>query len=397
MSHKQVKILKDEILFQMGDQADCAYVIDSGKVQVYVVKNQVETKLAEIRKGEIFGEMALIDNSPRSACVRALEDTVLNVITKEQLLQRYSSADSVMQLLLKVMMNRVRKNNSTLIQATSSTDEIKGQEEAYFSDALENIRLENRLHEALQKEEFEMFYQPIVDMSVHKIIGCEALIRWKDPVNGYISPDKFIDFLETSPLMIPVGLWIFDRCFKDLKPLIEQFGSDFVMSINVSGNQFTHPDFLKHLEQLTWKHQVNPQNIKLEMTERVMMDGTVAIDILGQCQNKGFHISIDDFGTGFSSLQYLSQMPVNYLKIDKSFVSKITKDNKAYAVVKSIIFMAQALGMDIIAEGVETADEREALINMGAHFVQGWLYSKALPLDQFLKLQLYFSTQQKVA
>lgn len=394
---KQITIKKDTVLFKQGDAGDCAYVIESGKVLIYIEKGQIEVPIAQIKTGEIFGEMSLIDNSPRSASVRAVEDTVLNKITKDQLIDRYQGSDQLVQLLLRVMMNRLRRNNSTLMSTNAAgVPEETLQVDANSIDVFSNIRLENRLLEALNNQEFEMFYQPIINMENHKIIGCEALIRWKDPVIGYIQPDKFIDFLENSSLMIPVGQWIFETCFRDFNELKKYFGDDFVMSVNVSGRQFVHSEFLNDLEKLTWKYKVSPKNIKLEVTERVMMDGVNAIDILNRTTEKGFQISIDDFGTGFSSLQYLSHMPVNYLKIDRTFVSKVNRDPKVLAIVKSMIYMAKELGMSIIAEGVETQEERAILLSLDAKLAQGWLYCKAVPLNDFINLPIYFS-QKKAA
>lgn len=390
---KQISIAKDTVLFKQGEAGDCAYVVESGKVLVYLEIDQKTVPLTHIKKGEIFGEMSLIDSLPRSASVKAVEDTVLNVVTKDQLIERFQDSDQLVQLLLKVMMNRVRKNNSSL---THGSEDNMNQDDTVM-DGFENLKFENRLQEALNNQEFEMFYQPIVNMQDSHVVGAEALIRWKDPVIGYVQPDKFIDFLENSSLMVSVGHWIFERCFQDFHKIKATFGEDFILSINVSGRQFTHPDFLIDLEKLTWKHKVNPKSIKLEVTERVMMNGVVAIEILDQCKNKGFHISIDDFGTGYSSLQYLSQMPVSYLKIDKSFVSKINADPKVLAVVKSMVFMAQALGMDIIAEGVETLDDRESLLQLGAYYAQGWLYAKALPLDLFMKLPIQIVKEKKAS
>ncbi len=395
LNNKQITIKKGTILFKQGDAGDCAYVVESGEVLIYLDSGDSEIIIAQINKGEIFGEMSLIDNLPRSASVRALSDTVLNVITKNQLIQRFQSADQIVQLLLKVMMNRVRKNNKSISQANSK-EEVVDNGSGVF-DAFENIKFENRLQEALNNNEFEMFYQPIVNSTDHKIVGAEALIRWNDPIRGYVSPDKFIDFLESSPLMISVGNWIFEKCFQDLKILKNTFGPDFSLSINVSGNQFTHEDFIMTLEQLSWKYRVDHKSIKLEVTERVMTNSTLALEILRSCKEKGFQLSIDDFGTGYSSLQYLSQMPIQYLKIDKSFVSQMSENGKVYAVVNSMIFMAEALGMEIIAEGVETVEESQLLTQLGAHLIQGWLYSKALPLHQFIKLSPFFNLVKKTA
>ena len=389
--NKQIQILNGSVLFREGDQGDCAYVIEEGKILVYLERDGEEVPISLLKKGEIFGEMSLIDNLPRSASVKAIEDCVLAVITKDQLLERFNTSDSLVQLLLKVMMNRVRKNNSSYTQIQDLNANLDQDLDQNGVDAaIENLKLENRLQEALNNNEFEMFYQPIINIKLNQAIGCEALIRWKDPLHGYVQPDKFIDFLENSRLITPVGNWIFERCFQDYHKLKALFGQDYMMSINVSSRQFVHPEFLNDLEKLTWKHKIQSKYIKLEVTERVMMDGSVALDILSKCKAKGFHISIDDFGTGFSSLQYLSQMPVSYLKIDKSFVSKISKDMKVLAVVRSMIFMAEALGMEVIAEGVETAEERSALLGLGANYAQGWLYSKAVPVDQFIKLPIFY-------
>ncbi len=389
--NKQIQILNGSVLFREGEQGDCAYVIEEGKILVYLEREGEEVPISLLKKGEIFGEMSLIDNLPRSASVKAIEDCVLAVVTKDQLLERFNSSDSLVQLLLKVMMNRVRKNNLSYTQIQDlNTNPNQDLDQNGVDAAIENLKLENRLQEALNNNEFEMFYQPIINIKLNQAIGCEALIRWKDPLHGYVQPDKFIDFLENSRLITPVGNWIFERCFQDYHKLKGLFGQDYMMSINVSSRQFVHPEFMNDLEKLTWKHKIQSKNIKLEVTERVMMDGSVALDILSKCKAKGFHISIDDFGTGFSSLQYLSQMPVSYLKIDKSFVSKISKDMKVLAVVRSMIFMAEALGMEVIAEGVETAEERSALLGLGANYAQGWLYSKAVPVDQFLKLPIFY-------
>lgn len=393
---RQLTVKKGQVLFSEGQNGDCAYVIEKGRVLIYLMKETDEIPVSVLGPGEIFGEMSLIDNLTRSASVRCLDDCVLTVFTREQLVERFLSTDSTVQLLMRVLMNRLRRNNMALSNQWDITHgrqpmfNILCEPEAKYDDVFEKLKYENRLEKALNKREFEMFYQPILDIKKNEIIGCEALIRWNDPEKGYIMPDIFIDFLESSSLIIPVGLWILDQCFKDFKVMSQKYGSEFSLSINVSGRQFVDPEFLAEADKLAWKHQVPVKNIKLEITERVMMDGTLALDTLVKCRNKGYSISIDDFGTGFSSLKYLSQMPVNHLKVDRSFIMKMSKDDKSLALVQSIIFMAQSLGMEIVAEGIETLEERELLLQLGAKFGQGWLYSKALPLGQFLALPTTF-------
>ena len=386
--NKQIQILNGSVLFREGDQGDCAYVIEEGKILVYLEREGEEVPISLLKKGEIFGEMSLIDNLPRSASVKALEDCVLAVITKDQLLERFNSSDSLVQLLLKVMMNRVRKNNSSYTQIQDLNANLDQDLDQNGVDAaIENLKLENRLQEALNNNEFEMFYQPIINIKLNQAIGCEALIRWKDPLHGYVQPDKFIDFLENSRLITPVGNWIFERCFQDYHKLKALFGQDFMMSINVSSRQFVHPEFMNDLEKLTWTHKIQSKNIKLEVTERVMMDGSVALDILSKCKAKGFNISIDDFGTGFSSLSYLRDFPADYLKIDRSFVCASTKDEKSKAITFAVIDLAHRLKMGVIAEGVETEQQLQLLSSHGCNDVQGFLFSK--PVGPF-QTELYW-------
>lgn len=399
----ELLVKKGTVIFSEGDEGDCAYIIDEGRVLVYLSKDQDEIPISILGPGEIFGEMSLIDNLSRSASVRCIEDCKLSVVTREQLVQRFEKSDSLMQLLMRVLMNRLRRNNIALSnrweQAQGKTPDMSVYVDtpAKYDDVFEKLKFENRLQEALARQEFEMFYQPILNIGSNTIIGCEALLRWNDPDRGYVMPDAFVDFLENSGLVFPVGYWILEQCFKDLPEIQKKFGPQFSMSINVSGRQFTNPNFLDELQKLAWKHRTPVKNVKLEVTERVMMDGSVALDTLFKCKNQGYSISIDDFGTGFSSLKYLSQMPVSFLKVDRSFVMKLTKDSKSLAVVRSMIFMAQSLGMEIIAEGIETQEERELLLNLGAYMGQGWLYSKALPKDKFLQLPAHFQWEKKAA
>lgn len=404
MSQPSIQSLANgTVVFREGDSGDCAYVIESGRVLVYLTKDNEEIPISILGAGEIFGEMSLIDNLSRSASIRCVEDCVLTVVTRDQLVERFQDSDGLVQLLLKVLMNRLRRNNLAISSQWDVVNGKTGVADLYvdsgerYGDVFETLKFENRLQEALVNKEFVLHYQPILNIESNAVIGCEALIRWNDPNRGLVMPDGFIDFLENSSLVVPVGFWIFDRAFEDFHKLKALGGPNFMMSINVSGRQFTHPNFVNELEKIAWKHKIPVQNIKLEVTERVMMEGAIALDTLVKCREKGYCIAIDDFGTGFSSLKYLAQMPVNYLKVDRSFVMKVSRDPKAVAVIRSTIFMAQSLGMEIIAEGIETSEEREILIRLGASYGQGWLYSKAVPLNQFLLLPHQFPEKKPAA
>ncbi|AHZ84468.1 EAL domain-containing protein [Bdellovibrio bacteriovorus] len=394
---QSVDIHKDQIIFSEGDAGDCAYIIEKGRVLIYLTKDKEEIPLTILGEGEIFGEMALIDNQNRSASVRALEDVRLAIVTKQQVLERVSTADKVVQLLMRVLLKRLRRKNIGG-PGGSRISEVEFDNSGAGDDgtqsALDQIKLENQIFQAFQNKEFELFYQPIVNLKNKTITGCEALLRWNSPQHGLVSPNLFIDIIENSSMVIPIGHWIINQALKDLRTIQDQLrlnkkermADDFMMSINISGRQFTHSDFVNNLEDLREKHDLHTQNIKLEMTERIMMDGAIAIDALNQCRSLGYAISIDDFGTGFSGLQYLTQMPISFLKIDRSFVMKILSDPKSKAVVSSIIHLAHAMDIEVIAEGIEHHEEALVLETLGARFGQGYLFSKPVDLGRFLKL-----------
>ncbi len=196
-----------------------------------------------------------------------------------------------------------------------------------------------------------------------------------------------MDVIENSAFMIPFGRWILEECFKDLKVIQEKLNDKtFSLSINISGKQFVQNDFIEDVEKLRAENGLAADSIKLEMTERVMMDGTLALDNLSRFHDIGYGLSIDDFGTGFSSLQYLFRMPLDNIKIDRSFVRDMLRDDKALAIVKSLIYLAQSLKMRVIAEGIEKEGEKSLLKALGVEQGQGFLFSKAISLRDFLQL-----------
>lgn len=394
---QSVEIQKDQIIFNDGDDGDCAYIIEKGRVLVFISRDEEEIPLNILGQGEIFGEMSLIDNQKRSASVRALEDVRLAIVTKQQLLERVSTADKVVQLLMRVLLKRLRRKNLAIGHQLSRSEieiENSGAGDDGTENALEHLKLENQIFQAFQNKEFELYYQPIVNLKTRKIAGCEALLRWKSPEHGLVSPNLFIDVIENSSMVIPIGHWIINQALKDLKFIQDhlrkknkaEIAEEFMMSINISGRQFTHSDFVHNLEDLREKHDLHTKNIKLEMTERIMMDGAIALETLNSCRAQGYAISIDDFGTGFSSLQYLTQMPISFLKIDRTFVMKVLGDPKSKAVVSAIIHLAHAMDIEIIAEGIESKEEALVLETLGAHLGQGYLFSKPVEFRKFVDL-----------
>ena len=381
---------KGQTIFNQGELGDYAYLIEGGKVEIFhVKKNGQEVHLAVLGEGELFGEMALFDANARTASTRALESCRLLKIKKEQLFERVNSSDKIVQLIIRVLMKRLQQTNKEFagetVAAPVGASVVSGAE-ADHQLALDRLRFENEINEAYLQSEFKIYHQPIVRLSDRRIIGSEALIRWESPAKGLVSPGKFVDILENSAMIVPVGYWIIEQCFMHYNEVMKQnLLPDFSISINVSGRQFLHFSFIEKLKELVAKHGVSPKHFKLEITERILMEGGGVIDILNRCSELGFAISLDDFGTGFSSLQYLSQMPIDFIKIDRSFTMNVNSDRKTRAVVSSIIYLAKQLGIEIIAEGIETQVEADTMLELGSDYGQGYLFSKPVDFNSFLQ------------
>ena len=400
MGHGQVRNFSpNEIIALEGETGDCAYLIERGRVLIYLNKNDTEVPLKILGQGEVFGEMSLIDNSPRSASCRALSDTQLIVVTKEQLIDRITTADPVVRLLMRALLERLRWQNDSIRGKKSAPITTNDVLEMEKKEAFDRIDLENRIATALKNDEFVPFYQPIYDLATSEVRGCEALIRWISDDGLIVSPSLFMDVIEQSALVIRAGQIMIEKCMEDLRILESRFqgAKKFFVSVNISGRQFADPHFLEHLEATRARFGLPSEQIKLEVTERVMMEGPEAILTLQKCKDLGYQLAIDDFGTGFSSLQYLASMPLNDLKIDRSFVMKMLKEEKSLSIVKSLVHMAGLLKLNLIAEGIETEQELALLKSLGVGMGQGFLFAKPVPLADFIRLPHRATSRLRVA
>ncbi|MFA6164603.1 MAG: EAL domain-containing protein, partial [Methylobacter sp.] len=251
--------------------------------------------------------------------------------------------------------------------------------------AMERMLIEKELRQALHEKKLILYYQPQVDCQGN-LMGAEALIRWNHPEKGLVSPDIFIPVAEECGLIQAVGLWVLEQAFIQLRQWDKQQAHLSHLAINVSPRQFYHGDFMDILQRLVKQYQISPTRIMLEFTEGLLMnDVDVAINKIKKLKKLGYTFSIDDFGTGYSSLSYLKHLPVDQLKIDKSFVEDITNDKEDAVFVGTIIAIAQHMGLSVVAEGVESEMELEFLKQSGCHCYQGYYFSKPLPADQFLE------------
>ena len=254
-----------------------------------------------------------------------------------------------------------------------------------MQDAI-NIRaaLEVDLRKALDDKQFELYYQIQVDQ-FGKPIGAEALIRWIHPERGLISPLEFIPLAEETGLILPIGQWVLEVACAQLASWQDMPQTqNLTLSINVSAKQFYQSTFAKQVKAAVKNGGINPMLLKLELTESIMLENIEAtITKMNELKNIGVNFSLDDFGTGYSSLQYLKLLPLYQLKIDRSFVRDIAVDTSDQAIIRTVIAMADTLNLNVIAEGVETEEQRELLINCGCHVFQGFLFSRPVPISQF--------------
>jgi diguanylate cyclase (GGDEF)-like protein/PAS domain S-box-containing protein len=246
------------------------------------------------------------------------------------------------------------------------------------------VDLEYELREAIEQQQFQLHYQMQVDRTGQPI-GAEALIRWQHPERGMLSPQYFIPSAEDIGLILPLGQWVLDTACAQLKTWQQSpLTSDIVLAVNVSAKQLHKVDFVEQVLATVQRHGTKPARLKLELTESMLLDNINGIIAKMNALNKiGIHFALDDFGTGYSSLQYLKMLPLKQLKIDQSFVRDIATDSSDRKIVRTIITMASSLGIDVIAEGVETAEQRRFLLDSGCLQYQGYLFSKPNTIEEF--------------
>ena len=250
-------------------------------------------------------------------------------------------------------------------------------------DMHEYMELESSLRNAIIHSNFELVFQPFINIENNSITNCEALLRWKHPERGFIPPGRFIPIAEQSGLISAIGDWVFTQVCRQLK----QWNNNTKVSINVSGNELLDKQFIKRLENTLIEYDIEPYQIQLEFTEHVLVskDGS-NLPMLNALKRAGFSIAVDDFGTGFSSLSYLSELPIDVIKIDKSFINKLPSDRRTLAVVNSIISLAKSLDMKTIGEGVEKKDQVDWLQANGCNIIQGYYYHRPMSAQKYEQL-----------
>jgi EAL domain-containing protein (putative c-di-GMP-specific phosphodiesterase class I) len=264
--------------------------------------------------------------------------------------------------------------------------EIFTADDARLADT--RLQTSDQMHRALQRQEFELHYQPFVHLDTLRVVATEALIRWRHPTRGLLLPAEFVGLAEDTGLIVPLGRWVLEEaCAQAVRwQSLRNEGSRSWkqnISINVSPRQLSEPSFASQLDEIIEHTGIDPDTLWLEITEGTLLrDPERSVGTLRAVRSLGAHIAIDDFGTGYSSLSYLKQLPVESLKIDRSFVEGLGHDSESSAIVRAVIALADSMGLACIAEGVETSEQAQILRQLGCHIAQGYLFGRALSAAQ---------------
>ncbi len=377
-------------IFHEGELGDFAFIIERGEIEISVGIGDMKEALAVIGPGELFGELAALDGFARSANAVALTECELILISQEQIRHRVNSGDEIVALLLRSVLRSYRGDRRNITGWSDTgmpSPDVFATGPDGHTRAVAKLRLENELKQALARNEFELYFQPLVHLSDETLAGFEALIRWNSPLRGPVGPDQFIKLAEEAGLIVAIGHWVVGAAVRSFATFQRAFGDsrDLFIAVNVTKHYLHDPQFLDDLAGGAEAYGLKPKQIKIELTESVLIDDTEgAITWIKRCKQLGFRVSIDDFGTGYSSLGYLYRLPVDELKIDKSFIETMMIDHRSMAVVRAIIGLAEGLDLKVVAEGIETKEQAEALRKMGCGFGQGYRFARPLTADQVM-------------
>ncbi len=372
----------DEVLFREGDAPTTAFLIESGTFWITAQRENGPMLLGDLGPGALVGEMAVLDDSPRSATATALDACILTPIDRTQFAERLVAADPVIRSLLLSQLSRYRRVLATFAGHPNDPESGQSVESAF---ALDKIRLQSQLRNALERHELEICLQPIQEIATTRLVGYEALTRWTHPERGIVSPTNFITLAEETSLILPVGEYVLTEVCLALKRLAQAgpIGEKFI-ALNVSGRQLEAADFVERVLVQLHRHAVPPRQLKLEITESLILDYSKVAALIDASHRAGMLVALDDFGTGYSNLGHLHKLKFDTLKLDQGFVRQLD-DPRCLAIVRAVIGMAAALHCDMIAEGVETPAQLAQLKALGCQYAQGYLIGKPKSVDETLQ------------
>ncbi len=382
-------------LFREGEPGDRAYVIERGQVEITALWQGEPVRLAVLGERDLVGEMALVDDQVRSATATALEETEVVVVTRDRVRRELEGANPLLEVLLRGTLERLRTTSGMVLAQPGEAHEAAagarrpGQDrdqryDALRHSALRRLKTEQQLREAPDRGELSLRYQPIVSLTDGSTVGFEALVRWRHPEHGLLSPDEFIPIAEESELIHSLGLWVMETACRTLAESATggdgtgsngspgSAGAPYV-AVNVSAHQLTDGMLLDRLPAILEDTGLDPRRLVVEITESVLMENPeTARAELERIRDLGARVFLDDFGTGYSSLSYLHRFPISALKLDRSFVTTMLDDRGSRQIVHAVGSLAAQLGLATVAEGIEEEAQVAALRDAGFEWGQGF-------------------------
>jgi diguanylate cyclase len=384
MSAYRIELQPGECLFREGDEPTTAFVIESGMLRITAQREGGSVVLGDLGPGALVGEMAVLDDSLRSASATALDASVLTPIDRTQFAERLAQADPVVRALLLSQLSRYRTVLASFTGNAAADNPFAEAPPPPSSHALEKIRLESQLRNALEGRELEICLQPILDIAKGRIAGFEALTRWTHAERGVVSPADFIALAEETSLIVPIGEYVLREVCQALQRFTDMpEGERPFIALNVSGRQLEDANFVARVVAMVRVHGLLPSQLKLEITESLILDYVKVAGLIAHSHSVGMKVALDDFGTGYSSLGHLHQLKFDTLKIDQGFIRQLD-DPRCLAIVRAVVDMAGALECDIVAEGVETEVQLAQLKALGCEYAQGYLVGKPQSVDEAL-------------
>lgn len=401
---RKTKLAAGTTVFRHGDERDVAYIIDSGEIHII---DDTGAIVGHLGPGDIFGEMALIDSGKRSATAKVIQDCKLFVLSRDLLKERMEGLDPLVGLLISLLVEHYRVARRHLPESikTEADEGLEDRlrkaedgEETFFSlrdtlstqaDALKELKIEQELRIGLERREFEPFLQPILDLRKRKLVGFEALIRWRHPERGIVFPNDFIGIAERTHVVQLLDHMMLEKACEIVSDLNEVAGDKngpLSISVNLSGLNFVNNDLVGTVEQTIKDAGIPMHQIRLEITESALIaDAKQAEKMLNDLRALGLGVSLDDFGTGYSSLSYLHKFSFDTLKVDRAFISQINTadkqmDFKGLDIVRAIVNLAHNFGLKVVAEGIENEPDVGILQGIGCEMGQGYLFGKPLSL-----------------
>ena len=385
---KAEKLFKaGEVIMSQGEMGSCAYFIQEGRVRIVVEKADGSfLDMGTRGPGSIIGEMAIVDNQPRSATIQSLENCTLLEITKEDFARSVKGANPIVRLISQVILMRYRdilRRSHTLTEDGPGCPSPEDSERAYAeqTNVVESIKLANEFKVAIATKQLILHYQPIYSISTGQVLGFEALMRWQHPQRGLVPPDEFIPMAEDSGLIIEACRWALGEVCEMLARLdaVRPDLKDLYVSVNFSATDFEESNFLEAFSEILQRNSTPAKRIHIEITERLLLKKPKNVkETLDSCRKLGMKVVIDDFGTGYSSLSYLHQYPIDTLKIDRSFIHNMRSDKAVLGLVKSILTLRENMDIDIVAEGVEELEEAQLLSQLNCDSAQGYYFSRPI-------------------